>query len=643
MGFILDGLEADDFDRNYRDVHLVKRIVSYFKPYKTQILIIIISLLIGSLASTLVPVYISLMIDDLQNSLVSSGSSQNQTIYTFTIFKKYSIIVPFAPAVVTLAVALALFFIINFISNMFQYEYTARATSSAVVDIREDAFKAVLNRDMSFITEESTGNIVSRVDNDTNNFSQSITLATSLVAQIAVVVFLLFFLFSKSVQLTILLIVMAPVVVITALLFRRIAREVNRKSTRIIAKINAMIQETFSGIYITKAFRAEEKTYNDFLDVNTTYYSVNLKRGLVMSAIFPVLDLIIGIFTGLLIYFAGLDVLNNSAAPFFSLISFIPGKPITIGDWFLFFQGVLVFFFPLTSIASFWSQFQQSLASAERVFALIDAENEVVQYDNKELSNPQGMIEFKDLTFAYKTGLNVLEQFNLHIKPREKIAIVGHTGAGKSTLVKLISRSYEYQSGELLIDNQDIRSLDLTEYRKKIAVISQEVFLWNDTIKSNLLYGSNHIPNAEKRMNEILQSLEIMDWIERLPEGLDTNVGERGSRLSMGQRQLIAFARILLVDPLILIMDEATSSVDPLTEVMIQRAINLLLKDRTSIIVAHRLSTVKNADRIIVLKEGKIIEQGTHLGLMDQNGYYAELYDTYFRHQSLAYVEQQVK
>lgn len=620
----MDGLDADDFDRNYSDVHLVRRIISYFMPYKRNIIIIIISLLIGSLASTLVPIYISLMIDNLQNSLLTIGIN------------------PYAPVVLNLAMFLALFFIINFIGNLFQYEYTAKTTANSVVDIRKDVFKAVLERDMSFITEESTGNIVSRVDNDTNNLSQSITLATSLIAQLSVVIFLLIFLLMKSLRLTILLLLMVPVVVITALLFRRIAREVNRKSARVLAKINAMIQETFSGIYITKAFRAENETYDEFLDVNTTSYKVNLKRGLVMSSIFPVLDLIIGIFTGLLIYFGGIDFLNNSSAPLFSLISWIPSRPITIGDWFLFFQGVLVIFFPLTSVASFWSQFQQSLAAAERVFALIDAENTVVQYDSQLLQNPQGMIEFRNLTFAYKPGANILENFDLHINGHEKIAIVGHTGAGKSTLVKLISRSYEFQSGELLIDNQDIRSLDLTEYRKRIAIISQEVFLWNDTIKNNLLYGSNHIPNAEQRMNKILESLEIMDWIERLPEGLETVVGERGSRLSMGQRQLIAFARILLVDPLILIMDEATSSVDPLTEVMIQRAINLLLKERTSIVVAHRLSTVKNADRIIVMKEGKIIEEGNHQTLLDKNGYYAELYDTYFRHQSLAYIEQQV-
>lgn len=624
MGFIMDGLNEDDFDRNYSDINLLRRILSYFKPYKFSIFLIVFSLLVGSIASTLVPLYISLMIDDLEVSF------KNQAVD------------PFAPIIINLTVALALFFIINFFGNLLQYEITAKTVSNAVVDIRKDVFEAVLDRDMAFINEESTGNIVSRIDNDTGNFGQTINLTTSLLAQLAVVGFLLYFLFTKSIKLTILLILIAPVVIITALLFRKIARDVNRKSSRMMAKINALIQETFSGIYISKAFRAEDKMYDEFVGINNTSYVVNLKRGLVMASIFPILGLINGIVTALLIYLGGLDVINNSSAPFATILSFLPGEAITLGDWFLFFQGVLIFFFPLTSIASFWSQFQQGLASAERVFALIDAENTVIQYDNQPLKNATGKIEFKNITFAYKSGQNVLENFNLVINPQEKIAIVGHTGAGKSTLVKLISRSYEYQSGELIIDNQDIRSLDLTEFRKKLAIISQEVFLWNDTIRNNLLYGSNHILNAEERMNAILQDLEIMDWIQKLPEGLDTNVGERGSRLSMGQRQLIAFARILLVDPLILIMDEATSSVDPLTEVNIQKAINLLLKDRTSIVVAHRLSTVKNSDRIIVMKDGKIIEQGSHNQLMEQAGHYAELYDTYFRHQSLAYIEQQI-
>jgi ABC-type multidrug transport system fused ATPase/permease subunit len=353
--------------------------------------------------------------------------------------------------------------------------------------------------------------------------------------------------------------------------------------------------------------------------------------------------MLIGLGTAILVYFGGLDFLSDSSGPLGSLISWLPGRQITIGQWFLFFQGLTLFFFPLISIASFWSQFQQGLAASERVFSLIDAQNTVVQYDSQLLKeSAKASIEFKDVTFSYKDGKKVLENFNLSIKPGERVAIVGHTGAGKSTVVKLISRSYEFEKGELLINNQDIRSLDLTEYRKRLAIISQEVFLWNATIKENLLYGSSHIPNAEEKMTTILATLGAMDWISRLPDGLNTNVGERGSRLSMGQRQLIAFARILLLDPLILVMDEATSSVDPFTEVMIQKATNVLLCKRTSIVIAHRLSTVKHVDRIIVLKEGKIIEEGSHVELMNNNGHYAELYDSYFRHQSLAYIEQQI-
>jgi ABC-type multidrug transport system fused ATPase/permease subunit len=621
---VFGGLDKEDFDREYGDLTLLRRIIGYFKPYKRGILFIVISLLFSSFASTLVPLYISAMIDDLDGTLTAT-----QTVN------------PFSTVILTLTAALAIFFIINFLGNMLQQEITARTVSSAVVDLREDAFNGVLERDMAFINEHPTGRLVSRIQNDTNDFGQTIVLTTSLLAQLTVVLFLLVFLFDKSVKLTIIWILTAPIVVFTALLFRKIARDVNRKSQRILAKINAIVQETFSGIYIGKAFRAEEKLYNEFVELNNTSYSVNLRRGFVMISIFPILGMISGITTGLLIYFGGLDVINNTTAPLAFLVSWLPSESISLGAWFLFFQGILLFFFPLISIASFWSQFQQGLAATERVFALIDAENSVVQYDTKLLENQRGKIEFKDLTFAYKEGQNVLENFSILIKPGEKIAIVGHTGAGKSTLVKLVSRSYEFQSGQLFIDGQDIRSLDLNEYRKRLAIISQEVFLWNSSIRDNLLYGSGHVDNAEEKMQEILSKLEIMDWIERLPEGLNTNVGERGGKLSMGQRQLIAFARILLVDPMILIMDEATSSVDPLTEVMIQKAINLLLEERTSIVVAHRLSTVKNVDRIIVIKEGKIIEEGSHNQLMEAGGHYAELYDTYFRHQSLSYIEQQ--
>ena len=298
-----------------------------------------------------------------------------------------------------------------------------------------------------------------------------------------------------------------------------------------------------------------------------------------------------------------------------------------------------LFFFPLISIASFWAQFQQGLAASERVFSLIDAENEVIQYDDKILEKPKGMINFENVTFGYEKENLVLENFNLKINSGEKIAIVGHTGAGKSTIANLIQRYYEFQDGKISIDNQNIRSLDLINYRKQLSIISQDVFLWNATIRENLLYGIPKTDNIEDKLNLVLKDVQALSWIERLPNGLDTRVGERGQSLSMGQRQLIAFARILLRDPAILIMDEATASLDPFSDLLVQKATNKILEGRTSIVIAHRLSTIKNADRIIVLSDGKILEEGTHEDLLTKKGHYADLYDTYYRHQSLEYIE----
>ncbi|MCE7734094.1 MAG: ATP-binding cassette domain-containing protein [Candidatus Heimdallarchaeota archaeon] len=342
--------------------------------------------------------------------------------------------------------------------------------------------------------------------------------------------------------------------------------------------------------------------------------------------------------TAVVIYFGGLILLGESNF-IIGLIDALPGGQLTLADWFLFVLGLFLFFFPLMSVASFWSLFQQGLAASERVFGLIDADNKVIQTDSQIIEEPKGKIDFSEVTFAYKDDINVFETFNLHIKGGENIAIVGHTGAGKSTIAKLISRYYEFQQGSIQIDDHDIRDLDLQEYRKHLSIISQEVFLWNGSIRENLLYGVEDQANAEEKLLEVLNQVDALDWINRLEKGLDTNVGERGNLLSMGQRQLIAFARILLRNPSILIMDEATSSVDPFTEVKIQKATNLILEGRTSIIIAHRLSTIRNVDRIIVLKQGKIIEQGNHEDLLQSGGHYAELYDTYFRHQSLEYIE----
>jgi ABC-type multidrug transport system fused ATPase/permease subunit len=298
----------------------------------------------------------------------------------------------------------------------------------------------------------------------------------------------------------------------------------------------------------------------------------------------------------------------------------------------------MIFYFPLTSIASFWSQFQQGLSASERVFALIDAEPKVVQTANEPVERLDGRIEFEHLTFAYNPESVVLSDFSLAIPAGETIAVVGHTGAGKSSLARLIARFYEFQGGRILIDGRDIRTLDLTAYRRHIGIVPQVPFLFAGTVADNIRYGRPDAADAE--VAHVARQIGGGEWVDLLEQGLQTQVGERGAKLSMGQRQLVALARVLLHNPSILILDEATASVDPFTEVQIQAGLELVMAGRTSIVIAHRLSTVKHADRIIVLRAGQIIEAGDHGGLLAQRGHYAELYNTYFRHQSLEYIEQ---
>lgn len=613
MGFVMAGLGQSDYDRQYSDITLLRRIFRYFTPYKLSILIIGSAIGLSSIAGALVPLFISNTLDTLNNGI-------NFSTINF------------------LLLIILVFTILNFTMNAITQILTARTVQNAVVDLRNTAFNSLLDRDMSFFDKEPTGRLASRVVNDTNSFGQVISLTVNLLGQIILVFFVVSILIDISVKLTIVLLIFAPTVILVALAFRKIARNVSLGSQRILAKVNALIQETTSGIYIAKSFRAEEVLYDEFDKLNLKSYDINIKRGLVFNSIFPILSMLTGLGTAMIVYYGGLSILDSNN--FLSnIISRFPGQELTIGQWFLFLQGLNLFFFPLISIASFWAQFQQGLAASERVFSLIDAENEVIQYDDKILEKPKGMINFENVTFGYEKENLVLENFNLKINSGEKIAIVGHTGAGKSTIANLIQRYYEFQDGKISIDNQNIRSLDLINYRKQLSIISQDVFLWNATIRENLLYGIPKTDNIEDKLNLVLKDVQALSWIERLPNGLDTRVGERGQSLSMGQRQLIAFARILLRDPAILIMDEATASLDPFSDLLVQKATNKILEGRTSIVIAHRLSTIKNADRIIVLSDGKILEEGTHEDLLTKKGHYADLYDTYYRHQSLEYIE----
>lgn len=593
---IMGGLAAENYDRTYSDTQLVKRIAAYFRPQLRKVGLVAAMVSLTSLVSIVTPILISRGIDSL------SGNPQLQ-------------------ALLGLAGIITVLGGLGWVFNFIQQWFSTRAVGNVVLALREDAFRAVMRRDLSFYDQHASGRIVSRVTSDTQDFATVVTLTIDLLSQLVLVVVISVVMFTQNVRLALITLTLAPIVVLIALTFRRLARKAMQQSQRAQATVNATIQETISGIAVAKNFRQENALYTDFKSTNELAYKVQINRVAVFGSIFPLLNTVSGIGVAAIIYVGGLMAIDRS---------------ISVGEWYLFVQSLTIFFYPITTIASFWSQFQQGLAASERVFALIDDEPQVVQTANEPIEHLRGEIEFEHVTFNYSTGrAAVLQDFSLKIPAGETLAIVGHTGAGKSSLVKLIMRFYEFQGGRILIDGRDVRTLNLSQYRRQLGLVPQVPFLFSGTVAENIRYGRPGATDAE--VAAAARQLGDGSWLDDLPAGIATDVGERGARLSLGQRQLVALARVLLQDPAILLLDEATASIDPFTESQVQTALASVMRGRTSVVIAHRLSTVRAADRIIVLREGQIIEEGNHDQLLAQGGHYAELYTTYFRHQSLEY------
>ena len=598
MGFH-HGLSAEAYDRQYDNKTLVKRILAYFKPHGTRLIFVAIVVLLQGFTGSIPYLLVSKVLDE-------GGASQ-----------------PNDRVLAILVTAVILIEIFGYLFFYVQQRLMARINADIYRSLATDAFASSMNQDLSFHDRLSSGRIVSRITGDTEDFITLMRLSASVLSSVMQSIIVAIILLRTEWRLALLLFVFIPIVIIMVASYRNVARRVTTRGMRAMANVNATVKETISGISVAKNFRQEESIYKDFQSANKTSYRVNIKRGFILSIVFPTMRTLSGISLALLVYFGALSVTQGL---------------ITAGAWYLVLLSSERFLMPILSMTSYWAQVQTGFAAAERIFALIDAPHSVKQTNALPAQNIQGDIVFKNVTFDYGVGAEVLKNFDLHIKPGENLAIVGHTGAGKSSIARLISRFYEFQAGEIFIDGVNIRDFDIDSLRQQMGVVTQVPFLFEGTVEENIRFAKPDISREE--ILSLANEIGHGEWLETLSNGLDTNVGERGSKISMGQRQLVALMRVLARRPSIFILDEATASIDPFTEGQIQHALNLILSQATSVLIAHRLSTVKSAERIIVLDHGAIIEEGTHDALLARGGVYAELYNTYFRHQSLEYVEE---
>ena len=597
MGFY-EGLNEEKYDRQYPDRDLTRRIVAYFTAQRGRVTVVILLTVLMAVISAAEPVVVSRGLDSLKGH-------------------------PSLSSALLIGLIVLLIGVGDWGINWIRRRLTVRTVGDVVLNLRTLSFRAAVEHDLSFYDQFSSGRIASRINSDTNDLGNLVTIITDVSAQIFQAILLGIIIVQTEWHLALMLFASMPVIFGLALGFRRLARRVTKSGMQAMADVNSAIKETVSGIAIAKNFRQENSIFETFNAANRTSYRVNLWRGFVLSLVWPSLNTVGGIATAVLVFAGGLSAARGA---------------VTIGAWYLFILSLGRFMDPAMNLSAFWSNIQSGLSAAERIFALVDAEPNVVQTAKEPVPPLKGLIRFENVSFRYAENEPVLTDFSLTIQPGENLAIVGHTGAGKSSLAKLIARFYEFQSGRILIDGMDIRNLDLQQYRRQLGIVSQVPFLFSGTVAENIRYAC-----ADASDQEILSMARRIgdgEWLETLPDGLNTVVGERGNMLSMGQRQLVALLRVLMQKPAIFVLDEATASIDPFTEWQIQQALNMILVKSTSILIAHRLSTVKAADRIIVIEKGRIIEEGNHTGLLARGGHYAMLYNTYFRHQSLAYVEQ---
>jgi len=573
------------------DSRLMKRLLQFIRPYKIQMALALLFLVIFAFCELLGPYLIKIAID----SKIATGDMHGLLIITLIFL---------------------LVLIIQFIVN-YMYQYLTQWLGQHIMyDIRNQIFTHVLKLPLSFFNKNPVGRLVTRLTNDVEALNEM--LSSGLVAifgDLVVLIGIVIVMLNLNRQLALITFAIMPFIFYASWLFRVKVRDSFRKVRLRIARINSFLQENISGMSIVQLFLREKKNYKHFDELNKSHLDAHLETIRYFAIFFPAIELLSSVALALILWYGGFRIYNQT---------------LTIGVVVAFIQYAQRFFQPIRDLSDKYNIMQAAMASSERIFILLDSPEQ--QNTLKEPTVPgavSGKIEFKNVTFSYNGDEQVLKNISFIVHPGEKVAIVGATGSGKTTLTNLITRMYELQQGQIMIDDVDIAAIPVNNLRKMVGMVQQDNFIFADSIHDNITLGNDDI--TPDKVAAAARNVNAHHFINKLPDRFDYTLFQRGGNISVGQKQLVAFARALAYDPHILIMDEATSSVDTETELWIRDATNKLMTGRTAIIIAHRLSTIQNVDKIIVLHKGEIREMGAHAELLKKRGIYYRLYRLQFK------------
>ena len=575
------------------NIVLFKRLLNYVSPYKLFLSICIFSVLGLSIFGALRPVVLKKVVDENLTAQISEGF-----LYYITI--------------------IGLLLILEVFSNYLFIYYASWLGQSVVKDIRVKLFDHILNFKMKYYDKSSVGILITRTVTDMERiadiFGQGLFMILSDILKMLIVGIVMILM---NWELSIIVFFTLPLILIATKIFQKYMKTAFDEVRTEVANLNSFVQERVTGMKVLQLFAREEIEYLKFKEINERHKKAWLKTVWYNSIFFPVAEILSSLTLGVVVWYGGMNnILDNSTS---------------LGELTAFIMMIPMMFRPLNQIANKFNTLLMGMVAAERVFNVLDTDSNITESGNKTANNLRGDIQFKNINFSYNESEAVLKNISFEIKAGKTTAIVGATGSGKSTIINLINRFYEINSGEILIDKINIKEFTISSLRDQIGYVSQDVHLFSDTILHNITLNNSNISfdHVKKASTEI----GAHDFIKTLPNGYNYNVRERGVMLSTGQRQLISFLRAYVTDPKILILDEATSSIDTDSEILIQKAIEKMTDHRTSLVIAHRLSTIRNADNIIVMNLGEIVEQGTHEELLKINGYYKKLYDTQLKSQ----------